>query len=138
MATVYLSASILHDAIVSRTSTYLPPLTRNFFSCRSSPASSSSSILLFQSALPVHSRICSPYEAIDPFIFDSRSMSRSEGDSRQPHVGAGHVSMTGTGGGADGSGIAILEALLRDIWSDDFSAVWTARRLPWRKMNMLK
>ena len=42
-------------------------------------------------------------------------MSRSGGVARHPHVGDGHVSIIGTGDGADGSGIAIREAALRYV-----------------------
>lgn len=41
-------------------------------------------------------------------------MSRPDGAARQPHVGEGHASTTGTGGEAGGIGIAVLDAVLRD------------------------
>lgn len=74
------------------------------FNCLTSAPSvpSSSSIRLVQSSLPLQMRICSAYEGIELLMFCSRSMSSPSGIDRHWHVGLGHCSITGTGGGVKG------------------------------------
>lgn len=132
------ASNVLHTQMgpeSPRTSTYFPPLVRNPFNWRTSTASSSSSIRLFQSSLPVHINTCCAYAAIDPLRFDSRSISRPSGDALQAHVGAGHEASTGNGGGANGT--SILEANRR--WPAVLKAsvrMCAARCVPCFKMNM--
>lgn len=92
---------------ITHTSAYFPFLSNIFLNCLTNapPSLSSSSILLGQSLRPVLISICSAYAAIEPLMFCSRSMSSPGGASRHWHVGDGHCSSTGTGGGVKGRSI---------------------------------
>jgi hypothetical protein len=85
------------------TSEYWPPLPNIAFSCRpNSPQDvprPSRSIRLVQSDFPVEMTACCAYDAMEPFRFFSRSMSRPAGVSAHAHVGDGHVDTIGNGGG---------------------------------------
>jgi hypothetical protein len=67
----------------------------------------------------------------------SRSISKPGGVSLHWHVGAGHLSIVGTGGGA--KGMSMREANERRANVDDLTAgreSWSARLLPFRRTFM--
>lgn len=92
----------------SPTSLYFPFLPKKFLIWRTSALPSSSSMRLVQSSLPVDISTCSAYVGMEPLMPCSRSMSRPGGVSLHWHVGAGQLSIVGTGGGA--KGISMREA----------------------------
>lgn len=67
----------------------------------------------------------------------SRSMSKPDGVSLHWHVGDGHLSIVGAGGGANG--MSMREAKQRRASVDDLTAgreSWRARLLPFRRTFM--
>jgi hypothetical protein len=84
------------------TSLYFPPRPSSSFksAARLSPALSSS-MREDQSSLPVQTRTCWLYCAINPLSFADRSISRPSGIcvvAAQEHVAGGQVGITGKGG----------------------------------------